>query len=59
MTDVSRRDALKQLAASPLLLASLPQSDPLLDAVDDAEDLKLLGPRAIAEAVKKAPSRAS
>ena len=42
MKDVSRRDALKQLAASPLLLASLPQSDPLLDAVDDAEDLRLL-----------------
>ncbi len=39
MTDVSRRDALKQLAASPLLLASLPQSDPLLNAVDDVEDL--------------------
>lgn len=42
MRDVSRRDALKKLAASPLLLASLPQSNDLLDAVDDTEDLKLL-----------------
>ena len=42
MKYVSRREALKQIAASPLLLASLPQSDDLLDAVNDAEDLKLL-----------------